>query len=163
VPRFLLLSFAARLPLLLTSPLQAQDLKPSIDRVSCESPLIQAIQRRDIERSIRLIHESKDINIKSCPEGETALSESIADGPPQLTILPIKRGADLNLSDAKGVSPLMQASFTCQLDTVSALLRRGANINAVDSEGASALMHAASSCTDGNIVALLLRSGANLI
>jgi len=148
--------------LLFGCPVLAQNLKTLPNEKPCESRLIQAIQKRDSESALRLIRGGGNLNAKNCPEGKTALSESIANGLPLLALELVERGADVNLTDSKGVSPLMQASFSCQVGIVSALLKGRANINATDSDGTSAMMYAASNCADGNVVVLLLRSSAKI-
>ena len=55
----------------------------------------------------------------------------------------IEKGADVNLSDKKGVSPLMRASKTHRLNLVAYLVQNGADANAVDCRGFNALVYAA--------------------
>jgi len=129
---------------------------------TCETPLIRAIQSRDVQKALQIIRLRGDLNTRACQEATTALIEAISDGMEEIAHALISHGADVNLSDAKHVSPLMAAAFYCRLGLASALLHDGANVNAVDSDGLSPLIYAANSCKEGELTALLLRSGAKV-
>jgi hypothetical protein len=139
---------------------QGQISAPEEEWVYCRVPLIAAIEKRDLQSAHQIMQAGANLNDDTC--GITALTESIVGGYPQLAKELILAGADANLSDILGVSPLMYASFYCEAEIVSLLLERGANVNAIDSDGTSSLMDAASNCRDGNITALLIRSGAKV-
>jgi len=128
----------------------------------CKTPLIRAIHFRDVNKARELMGAGSDLNAPDCPEGTTPLIESIADGIPEISHDLIQRGADVNRTDSKDVSPLMVAAFNCSFDLVSMLLRYGGNVNAKDSDGLTALMNAAANCSNGEITAILLRSGAKV-
>lgn len=55
----------------------------------------------------------------------------------------VEKGADVNLTDKKGVSPLMRAAKTHRLNLVAYLVQNGADANAVDCRGFNALVYAA--------------------
>lgn len=55
----------------------------------------------------------------------------------------IEKGADVNLTDKKGVSPLMRAAKTHRLNLVVYLTQNGADANALDCRGFNALVYAA--------------------
>jgi ankyrin repeat protein len=107
----------------------------------CDTPLIAAIHKGDLQSARKIIHAGADLNDKTC--GVTALTESIAERHQQLAKELILAGADVTLPDTKGASPLIYASFYCETEIVSLLLERKAAVNATDSDGDSALMHAA--------------------
>lgn len=52
----------------------------------------------------------------------------------------LARGADINVSNASGVTPLMVAAYNGRLPMVRALIEHGANLNAVDCDGFTAVM-----------------------
>jgi ankyrin repeat protein len=54
----------------------------------------------------------------------------------------IDAGADVNVRNVGGMTPLMAAAKGGHLDTVRILLAQGANVNAKDNDGQTALMHA---------------------
>lgn len=126
----------------------------------CDSPLIAAIHKRDLRGIRKIMDSGTDLNVKTCGEGETALTESIAEGFPEVAKQLVIAGANPNVADNRGVSPLMFAAWYCMEEVVSLLLRRGAVVNAADLDGDTALMHAASQCTNGKIVGILLEYGA---
>jgi ankyrin repeat protein len=128
----------------------------------CDTPLIAAIHKQDIETARKLIDSGSDLNAKVCGEGETALTESIAEGQSVIARELIRKGANVNLADNKHSSPLMYAAFNCDEGTVSLLLKYRAIVNAIDSDGSSALMNAAYQCSDGRIVLRLIRQGAKV-
>ena len=54
----------------------------------------------------------------------------------------VERGADPNLTDARGTSPLKHAISYGRKEMVEILLQNGADPNAKDDEGATPLIHA---------------------
>lgn len=77
----------------------------------------------------------------------------------------IAKGADVNISDNLGLTPLMHAVGNSKNPEITKLLiKNGADINVVDKNGASALMHAAEwnnySENDG-VIDQLIQLGAN--
>lgn len=127
----------------------------------CGSELIRAIDIHDRTKIHSLLKSNVNLNERSCPEGKIALSESIAEGMSDVAKELILRGADANLTEQKGASPLMIAAFYCNEEVVVMLLSRGAHVDSADSAGYTALMQAADTCDDGRIITILLHAGAN--
>ncbi len=71
----------------------------------------------------------------------------------------IKSGADVNVKDARGVTPLMSAAFVGSADAMRMLLDSGADPNLINNSGSTALILAAS---DLDKVRLLVDRGANV-
>jgi ankyrin repeat protein len=73
----------------------------------------------------------------------------------------LKKGADVNAKNDRGISALMLAVLNGRVKTAKFLLDKGAEINARDINGYTPLIHAAA---DGDIrmVKLLMNSGADL-
>src|SRR3954466_14328942 len=70
-------------------------------------------------------------------------------------------GAELDLRDARGYSPLMLAAYSGSAEAVVLLLERGADPNTSDAAGNSVLMGAAFK-GQLELVELLLNAGANV-
>lgn len=112
-----------------------------------------------------------DLNVRD-DEGETVLTlaaqlSNDTDHKDELIKTLIGRGADVNVQNNKGMTPLMclagshvgphKYKYRC----VEYLLKAGADVNAQDSEGKTALMYAS---IKGNpaVIKVLLRAGANI-
>src|SRR5690554_6000505 len=73
----------------------------------------------------------------------------------------IALGADVNVQDAKGYTPLIIAGYNQQLEAVEILLQSGADVNLPDAGGNTALMGV---CFKGypEIAEMLIANGAEL-
>jgi ankyrin repeat protein len=71
----------------------------------------------------------------------------------------LKQGADPNVKDNRGLTPLMQAAIVGSPEAMKLLLANGADANLTNSSGSTALMF---SVTDMAKARLLLESGANV-
>jgi ankyrin repeat protein len=91
--------------------------------------------------------------------GATALFYSAAGGQAVLKRL-IQRGADVNVQDQSGRSPLIVAVLMNHLDAVGLLLAAGADINHRDRHGATALYYAAEAGLF-KLAELLVKGGAD--
>ena len=98
--------------------------------------------------------ESKvDINeafITACKEGDEEFASIL-----------IKMGANVNIKDDKGNTPLIVASYNGHKEIVSMLIKNKANLNDKKNEGDTAIMEA---CKQKNIdiIAILIKNGAKL-
>ncbi|WP_307972317.1 ankyrin repeat domain-containing protein [uncultured Brachyspira sp.] len=70
-------------------------------------------------------------------------------------------GANINIKDDKGNTPLIIASYNGHKEIVSMLIKNKANINDRNNEGDTAVMEA---CKQKNmdIIAILIKNGAKL-
>lgn len=73
----------------------------------------------------------------------------------------IERGADVNVTDKYGVTPLIRATIGHHLDLVEYLIARGANVDAQQIYGTTALMWAAHWGIK-DIAKVLIQAGANV-
>ena len=73
----------------------------------------------------------------------------------------IQKGADINVKDETGETPLYRAVFNRQMDVVKVLLEHGADVNAKADNGYTALMWAAYHGSK-DIVQMLLEKGADV-
>ncbi|XP_067442060.1 protein TANC1-like [Thunnus thynnus] len=93
--------------------------------------------------------------------GETVLSAAAGRGRMEVCMFLLERGAALELSNRRGMFPLLGATKHGHTQVVELLLNQGADINVSDKQGRTALMLAAS---EGHIstVELLLSKSASL-
>jgi ankyrin repeat protein len=126
-------------------------------------PLMAAIpEQPDMLRM--LIKRGANINVGGFP---TALSSAVGQTEStECAKILLDAGADVNLRNIFGETPLMYAARFMKLDNVDLLIKRGANIEARDLDGRTALSHV----EHGNItydirrkvIQALLKNGANI-
>lgn len=104
---------------------------------------------------------SKNLIDNRSRKSGTALSVAISNKDAALAGLFIRLGSDVNLTNDKGVSPLMIASKLGMDGIVRELVAAGAKINARDCDGETALMKAVRSRSRG-CVDFLVNSGADV-
>ena len=73
----------------------------------------------------------------------------------------IQKGADINVKDGTGETPLFRAVFNGEMDAVKVLLKHGADVNQKNDDGYTALMWAAYKGSK-DIVQMLLEKGADV-
>ena len=105
-----------------------------------------------------LIRRGAEINGKA-PHGETALEYAIRFGRNGAALRLIQLGADPNVEDDSGLTPLLRAAGECNASrVVDALLRAGANVNHSDGYGRTALINAAHADCERTVAVLFLRA-----
>ncbi|MBN2312163.1 MAG: ankyrin repeat domain-containing protein [Candidatus Hydrogenedentes bacterium] len=88
-----------------------------------------------------LLEYGADVNARSKPEGMTPLYIDLSSFDPNdkydtgLLELLLARGADVNIANADGVTPLHRAATNGMPEACKLLLARGANVNARDKDG----------------------------
>ncbi len=87
------------------------------------------------------------------------LIEASIHGLAENAISSLDRGADVNITDMSGYTPLMYAIIHEKPDIARTFIYRGANVNASDNTGKTALMYAAYN-NDIAIIKTLIQSGA---
>jgi hypothetical protein len=102
------------------------------------SALTVAVEKDDSEGIRKLISAYDNVNQRELPSRQTALAIAAAGGHVKSLRTLLELGADPNLSDYIGVTPLMNAVEAGSGDGVTALVRAGANIAAVNKAGDSA-------------------------
>lgn len=142
------------------------------------TPLMQATIAGDANKVSELLGTSSNVNATD-KLGNTALtfaagvhiieperSEKPGEkrSPPQtdtkIVEMLLKGGANPNVENKNGATPLTVAVFHGRAATVTTLLEKGADVNRVNSFGKTPLMYAAMYCY-GDIAAILLKHGAD--
>ncbi|XP_052074655.1 uncharacterized protein LOC127712327 [Mytilus californianus] len=116
------------------------------------TPIILAAQGGHLESLTALIDGKADLNWQRFEsEGKiSALLAAAKNGHMKCVEVLINRGADIELSDVNGSSPLLLAIQNHHFDTARALFKLGASINAVNNSEESPLQFAKLSKLDFN-------------
>ncbi|CAL8379480.1 unnamed protein product [Gadus morhua 'NCC'] len=91
--------------------------------------------------------------------GQTAVFMAAAEGHTDVVKLLVTAGANLNVKDASGLTPLLAAVSNDKPATAMALIRKGGAVHVTDASGQSCL-HLASAQGSSELVSMLLRFGA---
>ena len=100
------------------------------------------------------------INTRDYKTGETALHIVVKRGDLTYLRFLLAKGADPNLKDDKGTTPLLLAATTGESEMISVLIQQGANVNLGNSSGETPLIRAVQS-RDLAMVRTLLTAGAD--
>lgn len=130
-------------------------------------PAIYIACNRDYEDVVKLlINLGADLNAKGSSkkqniEETSALITSTARGNLKITELLVKNGANINIREKSGITPLMTASYRAHYQVVEYLIENGALLEEKDDFGYTALMYAANS---GNLYCAkaLIKNSANV-
>lgn len=99
--------------------------------------------------------------LEACIDPSTALLSACRGNKICITRALIELGADVNFLAGNKTTPLMLASFKCETDIVSLLVRKGASISDIDENGWDSLRWALEGRNMNNIN-YLIRIGANI-
>ncbi|MBW5397584.1 ankyrin repeat domain-containing protein, partial [Brachyspira pilosicoli] len=138
------------------------------------TPLMIAALRNDYDMVKFLVEKGADVNAKTHSEHssvETPLLLSLDNEHPDYRYyyyknenssaaeFLINNGADINVTNEDGETPLMYASKLHNIKMVELLIQKGANINAFDDYGNTALMYGVNNL---ETVKLLVENGADV-
>ena len=138
---------------------------PNLSDFKKRTPLMNASYKGKaniVTRLLKMESVKKNINTQDI-KGNTAFLFAAKKGYDNIMDLLLGEGADSTLSNFKERTPLMEASYRGQLDSVTRLLKMESvkkNINTQDIKGDTAFMFAAKKGYD-NIMDLLLGEGAD--
>lgn len=122
------------------------------------SPLMKAVQKKNVKMMARILEAGADINQQD-NEGNTALMLAIDNEYYPAVAYLIAKKADVNKTNHQGETPLMHAAETGEF--VGSLLDAGADITKQDALGETALMKAALFNNAGAVADLCFK-GADL-
>ncbi len=125
------------------------------------STLHSASRTGNVNKILELLKKGADVNAQDEAHGQTALTYAAALGQMYAVKALLGNGADPNLTNMVGYSPLMAAARNCRHRCAMLLIDAGAEVDATDDWGYTALMLAAN---DGlpETVNMLLEHGANV-
>ncbi|MES9992953.1 MAG: ankyrin repeat domain-containing protein [Candidatus Thiodiazotropha sp.] len=117
----------------------------------------RAVQIGDIDQLERNIHWNADIN-KPGADGQSPLHVAASKGSLVMTKILVKNGADLEVSDPQGHTPLLKALIARNTIVADYLFESGANLDP------NAALHetAKLGSADRDVIGFLLRQGASL-
>ncbi|GGD87429.1 hypothetical protein GCM10011515_03720 [Tsuneonella deserti] len=123
---------------------------------------LQAVKDRNGTKAIELLSEpgSTLIVTRDQTTGETALHITVRRRDETWTKFLLDRGANPNLADKKGVTPLALAASLGFVEGVELLVKNGARVDVPNSAGETPLISAVHR-RDMAMIRLLLKNGAN--
>jgi hypothetical protein len=142
------------LPPYVVSSSGIQILRPSI------SQLLGAVEREDVKEINALVSRNRNVNQKELPSERTALFMAAAGGRLKSLRALLALGADPNLPDFEGDTPIQAAVVADSPKSVQLLIDAHAQCDYANGVGVTPLMKAAE-LGRTEILKMLLRSGAN--
>ena len=127
------------------------------DLTTTRTALVDAVLRAD-RKGVEAQAKSSD----PADRNDALLVAALRQNTEAVDVL-LANGADPNVADARGVSPLLVAAALGDVTTATSLVGRGANVNGADVDGRTPLMLASSSPVrvDPRFIALLLENNAS--
>jgi uncharacterized protein len=138
--------------------------QPALAQFSDSYNFLKAVEDRKGEEAEKFINEPGSgaviINTKRDGTGETALHIVTARRDDTWLSYLLAKGANPNLADRKGVTPLMVATQLGFVEGAEKLIKYRASVDATNRSGETALIRAVQ-LRNAEMVRLLLKSGAN--
>jgi ankyrin repeat protein len=132
----------------------------SAQYVSDAEPFITAVRDSDGDAAVQLLSSRPTVVNSRNSKGQTALNTAIARSDVTWTSFLIGKGADPNLQEANGDTPLIAAARVGFNDAIELLLKRGAKVDLANKMGETPLIIAVQQ-RELDAAKLLLANGAN--
>ncbi len=123
---------------------------------------LEAVKDRDGEKATDMLNKpgTQVVNSRDLTSGDTGLHMVVARGDGLWVRFLLQRGADPNIRNKRGLTPLQLATALGFSDGVEALIKGGANVNIADQTGETPLI-AAVHARNTALVRMLLDKGAD--
>lgn len=123
---------------------------------------LKAVRDRDGNEATKLLNESGTtlINTRDNSSGETALAIAVKRRDATWTSFLLGKGANPNLADKQGTTPLMHATMLGFSEGAELLIGRGATVNQANSRGETPLIVAVQ-LRNTTMIRLLMAKGAD--
>lgn len=125
------------------------------------TPLFRAIETGQSAEVKALLAAGADPNECHGEDEDSALLIAAIEGREEIVAHLIAAGADVNLGDSRGYTPLMGAVCAHSLDIVQQLIAAGADVNHVCTRSQASALHDAATGNHYDIAAALLAAGAH--
>jgi hypothetical protein len=148
-------AIASAIALALASPVAAQFQSEGYQ-------FLEAVKERDGNKATDMLSKpgTQIVNTRDITSGDTGLHIAVARADELWVRFLLQRGADPNIRNKKGMTPLQLATALSFTDGVEALIKGGANVNVADQTGETPLIAAVHS-RNVALVRLLLDKGAD--
>jgi hypothetical protein len=135
---------------------------PAAAQFSESYNFLKAVKDRDGEEATKFLSRpgSVIVNTRDLSTGQTALHIVIDRHDNTWLAFLLQKGANPNISDKEGTTPLLLATQLRFVDGVRTLLAKDAKVNDTNKQGETALIRAVQ-LRDGELVRLLLANGAD--
>jgi len=123
---------------------------------------LEAVKERDGDTATEMLNKpgTQVINTRDITTGDTGL-HIVAQRRDTLWIrFLLQRGADPNIANKQGTTPLQIATTLGHIDGVEELIKRGADVNVTDRQGETPLISAVHQ-RNKDLIARLLKQGAD--
>jgi uncharacterized protein len=127
-----------------------------------ENMILKAVVKNDAATVQRLIDERHvDVNYRRPSNGDSALASASGLGRSEIVALLLMRGADPNVTDNDGHTPLIRAAYRGNSEIVFMLVSAGAQIDMAEKLYGYTALAVASAEGHLETVRMLLEAGAN--
>ncbi len=148
---------------LVASLLAFAALQPAVAQLTSQGyQFLEAVKDRDGDKATEMLNTpgTQVVNTRDITTGETGLHLVVARRDTLWVKFLLQRGANPNIRDNKGITPLQVATRLGFIDGAEELLKKGAMVDAADSQGETPLMSAVHQ-RDVGLVRRLLAEGAD--